>query len=97
VRGDQAKRPGPLSRFAARSQRVERREAKLAKAAEAAHGHAVDVRTDAPVCPRCAGPARIDINDRTRGVLHLSCDSCFKMWQVREADAREHDGRSLPV
>lgn len=41
-----------------------------------------DVPPSARVCPRCGDLARLDINDRTRGVLHLSCDGCFKMWQV---------------
>lgn len=44
-----------------------------AAATNAVAGHA---------CPRCGHPARIDINDRTRGVLHLSCAECFKMWQT---------------
>ncbi len=33
------------------------------------------------VCPACGGPASVDILDRNRGIRHMSCDSCFKMWQ----------------
>jgi hypothetical protein len=35
------------------------------------------------VCPQCGAAARIDIHDPVRGRIHLSCDSCFKMWQER--------------
>ena len=41
----------------------------------------VDVRSTSHTCPRCGGNARVDIHDRSRGLMHLSCDSCFKMWQ----------------
>jgi hypothetical protein len=34
-------------------------------------------------CPQCGARARIDIHDPMRGRIHLSCDSCFKMWQQR--------------
>ena len=34
-------------------------------------------------CPQCGAKANIDIHDPMRGRIHLSCDSCFKMWQVR--------------
>ena len=34
-------------------------------------------------CPNCGAQARIDIHDPMRGRIHLSCDSCFKMWQER--------------
>lgn len=46
-----------------------------------------DVPPSARVCPRCGDLARLDINDRTRGVLHLSCDACFKMWQVERTSS----------
>ncbi len=39
--------------------------------------------TSEHVCPACGGPASIDIMDRARGIRHMSCDSCFKMWQER--------------
>jgi hypothetical protein len=35
------------------------------------------------VCPQCGSTARIDIHDPVRGRIHLSCDSCFKMWQEK--------------
>ena len=38
---------------------------------------------DAHNCPQCGAKANIDIHDPMRGRIHLSCDSCFKMWQVR--------------
>jgi hypothetical protein len=34
-------------------------------------------------CPQCGAVANLDIHDPMRGRVHLSCDSCFKMWQVR--------------
>jgi hypothetical protein len=34
-------------------------------------------------CPQCGATARIDIHDPIRGRIHLSCDSCYKMWQER--------------
>jgi hypothetical protein len=34
-------------------------------------------------CPQCGAKARIDIHDPMRGRIHLSCNSCFKMWQQR--------------
>ena len=34
-------------------------------------------------CPQCGALARIDIHDPLRGRIHLSCDSCFKMWQLQ--------------
>ncbi len=40
-----------------------------------------DEATSEHVCPACSGPASIDILDRNRGIRHMSCDSCFKMWQ----------------
>lgn len=33
------------------------------------------------LCPQCGALARIDIHDPIRGRIHLSCDSCFTMWQ----------------
>ncbi|HEX7094670.1 MAG TPA: hypothetical protein VF183_02225 [Acidimicrobiales bacterium] len=57
-----------------------RREAELA--AERLARRLADIPPESRACPRCGEPARLDINDRTRGVLHLSCDACFKMWQV---------------
>jgi hypothetical protein len=38
---------------------------------------------DEHACPQCGAKASIDIHDPMRGRIHLSCDSCFKMWQVR--------------
>ena len=38
---------------------------------------------DHHACPQCGAKANIDIHDPMRGRIHLSCDSCFKMWQVR--------------
>jgi hypothetical protein len=35
------------------------------------------------LCPQCGALARIDIHDPIRGRIHLSCDSCFKMWQEK--------------
>ena len=35
------------------------------------------------VCPQCGAAARIDIHDPMRGRIHLSCDSCYKMWQEK--------------
>lgn len=35
------------------------------------------------VCPQCGAVARIDIHDPMRGRIHLSCDSCYKMWQEK--------------
>jgi hypothetical protein len=35
-------------------------------------------------CPSCGGTARVDIYDPWRGLLHMSCDSCFRMWQEVE-------------
>lgn len=58
---------GPLER---RRERLERRGAKNAEVTGPAH-----------LCPRCGGEARVDIADPGRAQIHLSCDSCFKMWQ----------------
>jgi hypothetical protein len=38
---------------------------------------------DEHTCPQCGAKANLDIHDPMRGRIHLSCDSCFKMWQVR--------------
>ena len=38
---------------------------------------------DDHICPQCGAKANLDIHDPMRGRVHLSCDSCFKMWQVR--------------
>ena len=38
---------------------------------------------DEHTCPQCGARASLDIHDPMRGRIHLSCDSCFKMWQVR--------------
>jgi hypothetical protein len=38
---------------------------------------------DEHTCPQCGAKASLDIHDPMRGRIHLSCDSCFKMWQVR--------------
>ena len=38
---------------------------------------------DEHTCPQCGTMASLDIHDPMRGRIHLSCDSCFKMWQVR--------------
>ena len=65
------------SRFGLRLLRIDRRDSKAVDAMPARPGVA-----DAPLCPRCGAPARVDINDRTRGVLHVSCDECFAMWQT---------------
>jgi hypothetical protein len=67
-------RGASASRVTLRRQRLERRDATLAQQRAARFA-------DAPHCPRCGARSRIDINDRTRGVLYVSCDSCFNMWQ----------------
>ncbi|TML06945.1 MAG: hypothetical protein E6G39_20725 [Actinobacteria bacterium] len=36
---------------------------------------------DEHTCPHCGARASIDIHDPMRGRIHLSCESCFKMWQ----------------
>ena len=36
---------------------------------------------DEQTCPHCGSRARVDIHDPMRGRIHLSCESCFKMWQ----------------
>ena len=33
-------------------------------------------------CERCGSDARIDIHDPFRGRMHLSCHTCYRMWQV---------------
>jgi len=38
---------------------------------------------DEHICPQCGAKANVDIHDPMRGRVHLSCDACFKMWQVR--------------
>jgi hypothetical protein len=51
----------------------------------------IDLRDETPLprvedehnCPQCGAKANVDIHDPMRGRIHLSCDSCFKMWQVR--------------
>jgi hypothetical protein len=35
------------------------------------------------LCPQCGAAARIDIHDPMRGRIHLSCHSCYKMWQEK--------------
>jgi hypothetical protein len=35
--------------------------------------------------------ANLDIHDPMRGRVHLSCDSCFKMWQVRVESTVQSD------
>jgi hypothetical protein len=35
------------------------------------------------LCPQCGALARVDLHDPIRGRIHLSCDSCFKMWQEK--------------
>jgi len=40
---------------------------------------------DEHTCPDCGARASVDIHDPMRGRIHLSCDSCFKMWQLRVA------------
>jgi hypothetical protein len=42
-------------------------------------------------CPQCGALASVDIHDPMRGRIHLSCDSCFKMWQERVATTVESD------
>lgn len=34
-------------------------------------------------CAGCGTPANIDIVDRLNGRVHLSCPTCFRMWQDR--------------
>ena len=49
-------------------------------------------RADAEhTCPQCGARARIDIHDPMRGRIHLSCDSCFKMWQQRVESTEQSD------
>ncbi|MDH3706747.1 MAG: hypothetical protein OES57_11825, partial [Acidimicrobiia bacterium] len=33
------------------------------------------------VCPTCGSAAKIDLIDRHRGLQHLSCVSCYRVWQ----------------
>ncbi|MGI9600825.1 MAG: hypothetical protein ACR2QE_03000 [Acidimicrobiales bacterium] len=33
-------------------------------------------------CPSCGSHAKIDLVDRRRGIQHLSCTSCYRMWQA---------------
>jgi formate dehydrogenase maturation protein FdhE len=35
----------------------------------------------AHACPSCGTEANVDISDPWRGLLHMNCPSCFKMWQ----------------
>ena len=42
-------------------------------------------------CPQCGARAIVDIHDPARGRLHLSCGSCFNMWQERVAATVESD------
>ena len=38
-------------------------------------------------CPTCGAPGQLDIREGASGRCYLSCNSCFKMWQVvREPD-----------
>lgn len=47
---------------------------------------------DEHTCPQCGAVARVDIHDPMRGRIHLSCDSCFKMWQERvESTVHSHE------
>ena len=46
---------------------------------------------DDHTCPQCGAKARIDIHDPMRGRIHLSCDSCFKMWQERVESTSHSD------
>jgi hypothetical protein len=75
------------SRFGLRLLRLDRRDPKPADTMPADTMPADTMpaqrgAVDAPLCPRCGAPSRVDINDRTRGVLHVSCDECFAMWQT---------------
>jgi hypothetical protein len=45
---------------------------------------ASDPTTAERTCPSCGGEARVDIYDPWRGLLHMSCDACFRMWQEVE-------------
>jgi hypothetical protein len=45
---------------------------------------APDPTTAERTCPSCGGEARVDIYDPWRGLLHMSCDACFRMWQEVE-------------
>lgn len=47
-------------------------------------------------CPACGAPARIDIHDPVRGRMHLSCNSCYKMWQ-EHTDAVENAHESITM
>ncbi len=40
-------------------------------------------------CPSCDSPARVDIDNPTLGVRHLSCPRCAKMWTESNADDHE--------
>jgi hypothetical protein len=42
-------------------------------------------------CMSCGTPANIDIVDRLNGRVHLSCPSCFRMWQDRVRAERTAD------
>jgi hypothetical protein len=46
-------------------------------------GTAVSGAAAEHLCPQCGALARTDIHDPIRGRIHLSCDSCFKMWQEK--------------
>jgi hypothetical protein len=42
---------------------------------------AAEEEPEPDLCPHCGEVARADIVDGSRGIRHMSCDSCFKMWQ----------------
>lgn len=44
-------------------------------------------------CPGCGAAARVDIHDPFRGRMHLSCPSCYRMWQ-EEFTPVGHDDES---
>lgn len=46
---------------------------------------------DEHLCPQCGAAARVDIHDPMRGRIHLSCDSCYKMWQERVESTVQSD------
>jgi hypothetical protein len=47
--------------------------------------------TDLPVddtvspCPNCNGPSHLDLVDLVGHTMHLTCENCGTMWQVRHA------------
>jgi hypothetical protein len=37
-------------------------------------------------CPTCNGASRVDMVDLVGHTMHLTCQNCGTMWQIRQAD-----------